>query len=57
MKDIQIREYKNTKILNIKTKDVKNTFNVNFVDGAFLEVIGSVEQEYNVKFINTKTNR
>ena len=57
MKDILIREYKNTKILNIKTKDVKNTFNVNFVDGAFLEVIGSVEQEYNVKFINTKTNR
>ncbi len=57
MKDILIKEYSNTKILNIKTKDVKNTFNVNFVDGAFLEVLGPVEQEYNVKFINTKTNR
>lgn len=57
MKDILIKEYKNTKILNIKTKDVKNTFNVNFVNGAFLEVLGPIEQEYNVKFINSKTNR
>jgi autotransporter strand-loop-strand O-heptosyltransferase len=57
MKDILIKEYKNTKILNIKNKDIKNTFNVNFVDGAFLEVLGSSEQEYKVKFINKKTNR
>ena len=57
MKDILIKEYKNTKILNIKTKDAKNTFNVNFVNGAFLEVLGPVEEEYEVKFINTKTNR
>jgi len=57
MRDILIKEYKNTKILNIKTKDAKNTFNVNFVNGAFLEVLGPVEEEYDLKFINTKTNR
>ena len=57
MKDILIKEYKNTKIINIKTKNAKNTFNVNFVNGAFLEVLGPVEEEYDVKFINTKTNR
>jgi len=57
MKDILIKEYKNTKILNLKTKDAKNTFNVNFVNGAFLEVLGPAEEEYNVKFINIKTNR
>ena len=34
-----------------------NTFNVNFVNGAFLEVLGPLEGEYNVKFINRKTNR
>ena len=57
MKDILIKEYSNTKILNIESKKPQNTFNVNFVNGAFLEVLGPLEGEYNVKFINRKTNR
>ena len=57
MKDILIKEYSNTKILNIESKKPQNTFNVNFVNGAFLEVLGPLEEEYTVKFINRKTNR
>ena len=57
MKDILIKEYSNTKILNIESKKPQNTFNVNFVNGAFLEILGPLEGEYNVKFINRKTNR
>jgi autotransporter strand-loop-strand O-heptosyltransferase len=57
MKDLLIREYTNTQILNIESKKPQNTFNVNFVNGAFLEVIGPLEEEYVVKFINSKTKR
>ena len=56
MKDLLIKEYKNTKILNLKSKQSSNTFNVNFVDGAFLEVVGPLKEEYKVIFTNTKTN-
>ena len=57
MKDLLIKEYTNTQILNIESKKPQNTFNVNFVDGAFLEVIGPLETEYVVKFINNKNKR
>jgi len=57
MKDLLIKEYTNTQILNIKTKKPENTFNVNFIDGAFLEVVGPLEEEYIVKFIDSKTKR
>ena len=57
MKDILIKEYNNTKILKLKNKEPQNSFNFNFVDGALLEVVGPVKEEYNVKFINRKTNK
>jgi autotransporter strand-loop-strand O-heptosyltransferase len=57
MKDILIKEYSNTKILNIPFKEVENTFNVNFVDGPFLEVLGSKNEEYIVNFIDSKKNK
>ena len=57
MKDLLIKEYTNAQILNIESKKPQNTFNVNFVDGAFLEVIGPLETEYVVKFINNKNKR
>ena len=57
MKDLLLKEYTNTQILNIESKKPQNTFNVNFVNGAFLEVIGPLEEEYVVKFINSKTKR
>lgn len=57
MKDILIKEYLSTKILHLEIKKPSNTFNINFIDGAFLEILGSLEEEYTVKFINKKTNR
>ncbi len=57
MKEVLINEYNNTKILKIPFKKPENTFNINFVDGAFVEVLGPLQKEYVVKFINSKTNR
>ena len=57
MKEILINEYSNTKILGIPHKKPENTYNINFVDGVFFEILGPLQKEYNVKFINSKTNR
>ena len=57
MKEVLIQEYNNTKILNIPFKSSQNTFNYNFVDGAFLEVSGSEEKEYLVLFIDQDQNK
>ena len=57
MKEVLINEYNNTKILAIPHKKPENTFNINFVDGAFVEILGSLSKKYRVKFINSKTNR
>ena len=56
MKEILINEYTNTKILAIPHKEPKNTFNINFVNGAFVEILGPLQKEYLIKFINSKTN-
>jgi autotransporter strand-loop-strand O-heptosyltransferase len=41
-----------------KKKELKsqNTININFIDGPFFEVVGSIKKEYTVKFIDGKTN-
>ena len=52
MKEVLIQEYNSTKILNIPYKEPQNVFNVNFVDGAFLEITGPEDKEYKVLFIN-----
>jgi len=57
MKEVLIDEYSNTKILAIPYKKPENTYNVNFVNGAFIEILGPLQKEYIVKFINSKTNR
>jgi len=57
MKDILIREYNNTQILNIKNKPPQNTFKVNFINGAFLEILGSINEKYKVIFTNQKNNK
>ena len=57
MREVLINEYGNTKILAIPHKTPENTFNINFVDGAFVEILGPLQKEYNIKFINSKTNR
>jgi autotransporter strand-loop-strand O-heptosyltransferase len=57
MKEKLIKEYNNTKILRMNQKSPQNTFSVNFVNGAFLEITGPVETEYVVKFIDNKNKK
>jgi autotransporter strand-loop-strand O-heptosyltransferase len=57
MKDTLIKEYNNTQILNIKNKPPQNTFKVNFINGAFFEIIGSINEKYKVIFTNQKNNK
>ena len=57
MKEVLINEYGNTKILGLPHKKPENIFNINFMDGAFVEILGPLQKTYHVKFINTKTNR
>jgi autotransporter strand-loop-strand O-heptosyltransferase len=42
---------------NNNIKDVQNTLYINFVKGAFVEIRGSKESEYTIKFINQKTDK
>jgi hypothetical protein len=57
MKEVLINEYNNTKILGLPYKKPENTFNINFMNGAFVEILGPIQKTYHVKFINTKTNQ
>ena len=57
MKEVLINEYGNTKILGLPHKKPENIFNINFMDGAFVEFLGPLQKTYQIKFINTKTNR
>jgi autotransporter strand-loop-strand O-heptosyltransferase len=57
MKEVLISEYNTTKILAIPHKTPENTFNINFVNGAFVEILGPLQKEYLIKFINSKTGR
>ena len=57
MKDTLIKEYNNTQILNIKNKPPQNTFKVNFINGAFFEIIGSINEKYKVTFTDQKNNK
>ena len=57
MKEVLIKEYSNVEILRIPSKDPENVFNIHFLDGPFIEILGPLEKEYLIKFINTKTNR
>ena len=57
MKETLIKEYNNLNQLNLPSKKVINTFNFNFIKGAFLEVSGSNDIKYKVNFINHKTGK
>jgi autotransporter strand-loop-strand O-heptosyltransferase len=56
-KDQLINSYKNTQILGIKSKEHAPVFNMNFIDGAFFEILGGPDKKYNVKFIDQKTGQ
>jgi autotransporter strand-loop-strand O-heptosyltransferase len=57
LKDQLISGYNNTKILRIPSKEDSPKFNINFIDGAFFEVVGGPDREYTVQFINKKTGQ
>ena len=50
MKQVLINEYGNLKQLNIPTKKEKNKCVFNFINGAFVEVLGPESKKYIVKF-------
>jgi len=57
LKDQLIKGYNDTKILRIPSKENAPKFNINFIDGAFFEVIGGPDREYSVQFIDKKTGQ
>jgi len=52
MKEILIKEYNSTTQLNFPYKENNNTFQFNFLNGAFLEILGSTSKKYKAKFID-----
>jgi autotransporter strand-loop-strand O-heptosyltransferase len=50
-----IEAYTNTEKLFLKPKKIENQFNINFVDGAFVEILGALDSKYRVKFIDNET--
>lgn len=57
MKDQLINGYENTKILAIPSKEPTPEFTINFIDGAFFEIKGGKNLEYDVSFVDKKTNQ
>lgn len=57
LRDQLVSSYKNTKMLGLQSKQHAATFNMNFIDGAFFEILGGPDKEYNVKFIDQKTGQ
>lgn len=58
MKEQLISIYNNTKKLSLDSRKTKAKFNVNFIDGAFLEINGGeIHEKYKVSFIDKKNNQ
>jgi autotransporter strand-loop-strand O-heptosyltransferase len=56
MKDQLIQGYESTNILAIPSKEPVPQFNINFIQAAFFEIVGGKQLDYDVSFINNKTN-
>jgi len=54
MKDTLIRNYNITKIKPMPSLKEKPSFNINFIQSAFLEIKGGPDKKYNVQFIDKK---
>jgi len=50
-------EFRRKNKLEWKRKESNRRFNINFVDGPFIEILDDVDLEYNVQFINRKNNK
>lgn len=58
MKEQLIQIYNNTKKILLKPKNNSPKFNINFIDGAFLEILGGPNnKKYKVNFIDRKTGQ
>jgi len=57
MKEVLIKEYNNLKKLNIEPKEGSYTFNVNFIEGAFVEILGDKSAKFKIEFINQDNGR
>ena len=56
MKEVLIKEYSNLKKLSIKPKEGSYTFNIHFIEGAFVEILGDKSNKFKVEFINQDNN-
>lgn len=56
MKEQLIKEYTSTKIYNRKPIEVQNTLKVTFNEGARVEIQGSLDKRYNIKFKDPNNN-
>ena len=56
-RDQMVSSYNNTDILGLKSKPDSPIFNMNFIDGAFFEIIGGPDKEYEVQFIERKSKK
>jgi autotransporter strand-loop-strand O-heptosyltransferase len=57
MKDILIKEYNNIIKNKLQPKKNKNIFICNFINGAFLEIKGNIQDKYIVSFKDIKNNK
>jgi autotransporter strand-loop-strand O-heptosyltransferase len=57
MKDQLIQGYESTEILAVPSKEPIPQFNINFIQGAFFEILGGRQLDYDVSFIDNKTNQ
>lgn len=57
MRDQLIAGYNSAKILNKPSKENAAKFNINFIDGAFFEVLGGPNREYTVQFIDNLSGK
>tara|TARA_R110000744_G_scaffold168212_1_gene285833 strand:- start:318 stop:1526 length:1209 start_codon:yes stop_codon:yes gene_type:complete len=57
MKEVLIKEYNNLTRTPLKSNFPQNSFTINFVKGAQLEIQGKLDKKYKVQFINQKNNK
>jgi autotransporter strand-loop-strand O-heptosyltransferase len=50
-------EFRRKNKLEWKRKESNRKFNINFIDGPFVEILDDVDLQYNVQFINRKNNK
>jgi autotransporter strand-loop-strand O-heptosyltransferase len=50
-------EFRRKNKLEWKQKESNRKFNINFIDGPFVEILDDVDLQYNVQFINRKNNK